>query len=655
MKYNSFNSKDKPQWVACDTETFIMIDDVKVSSEELDVLGTTQELSWFREHAKVQVYAWLVSDGIHFAWLETFEEFTEFLAVHNVKVCWWYNAKFDFAQIDYQLLTKGWSMVDKEVEANTFDSLHSDKGMRYSLVLNIDYKDKVHRVKNYDFYNFFSGGLEKCLVDFNVVDFNGKEIRKLKMDYQQADNVDYMMNDVHGLYHLVRIAGHQIESYGLKIFKTRPDVFTAGALAKKMLLRSLYKTTDDEFNVKVFKNRHPIHYELDDEIRMHGLYRGGITTLNIRYTNKLLRFNIYKYDFNSMYPSVMSIMPDLRCMPKLIDKKDESKYPKEKYCRILIINRLMGYMRDGMLPLWYSHITKDFTRQPYIAEDDVSLYIFEDELIEMSNWYDLDYNYDTLLVIEKMQEKGYSDFVNRFYKEKKEAKKEKNLAKEQFAKLLLNSSYGKLSENPRRLRSHRELNDKGAVHLVPDCYEVNDTKTLNVIQGALVTSLARIKLMKAIRLLCPVPSRDFVYCDTDSIHTRCYYADYNDTELGMLGYEGVFNASKYLAPKTYINMISDADKVIEFNVHTKGVPTKNVSTELKEKSVTEVDGVFSTLSSFKTLAGLNIVGGKALVPIIKCICKPDNVPVVLEDALVDEHDKDLELYDLDTIVKSTFD
>ena len=655
MRYNDFTNKDKPKWVACDTETFITIDGIKVSSDELKTLGSKQELSWFREHARVDVYAWLISDGTHFAWLESFEEFTNFIAEHNIKVCWWYNAKFDFAQIDYQLLTKGWLQVDKEVEPKTYDSLHSDKGMRYSLSLNIPYKDSCHRVKNYDFYNFFNQGLKKCLINFNVVDYDGNDIRKLEMDYQQGDNIEYMKNDVSGLYHLVRIAGLQIESYGLKIFKNRPDVFTAGALAKKMLLRSLYKTEDDEFNVKVFKNRHPINYELDDEVRQHGLYRGGLTTVNSRYVNKLLRFNIYKYDFNSMYPSVMAVMPDLRCMPKLVEKRFEARYPKERFCRILIIKRLMGFMKDGMLPFWYSHITKDFTKEPYIEDSDDALYIFEDELIEMQEWYDLDFHYDSLLVIDKMKEKGYKDFVDKFYKDKTDAKIEGNASKQQFAKLLLNSSYGKLSENPRRLRSHRELNDKGAVHLVPDCYEINDTKTLNVIQGALITSMARIKLLRAIRLLCKVPARDFIYCDTDSISTRNYYADYNDTELGALGYEGCFNASIYLAPKTYLNMIVDGEKVIELNAHTKGVPVINVLSEIEGKTVSEVSKIFSPLSTFNCLAGLNIVGGKALIPVKKCICKPDNVSIVLGDALVDEHDKDLELYDLDTKVKSTYD
>ena len=83
MIYNDFEKNKKYEWIAGDTETYTYIDGVKVTEPELIKLGKEQPSSWFREHASVRAYAWLLSDGVHFAWLESFEEYCEFCCEHK--------------------------------------------------------------------------------------------------------------------------------------------------------------------------------------------------------------------------------------------------------------------------------------------------------------------------------------------------------------------------------------------------------------------------------------------------------------------------------------------------------------------------------------------------------------------------------------------
>ena len=103
--YNDFAPFTKEEWGASDTETFTYIDGVKVSNDDLIRLGKTHNQAFFRQHASVRVWAWQFSNGKNFFVTNDFDEYIEFLCEHKVKAVWFYNAKFDFAQIDYQLLS----------------------------------------------------------------------------------------------------------------------------------------------------------------------------------------------------------------------------------------------------------------------------------------------------------------------------------------------------------------------------------------------------------------------------------------------------------------------------------------------------------------------------------------------------------------------
>lgn len=671
--YNDFDPFEKIIWGASDTETFTYIDGEKVSEERLKALGREHPQSFFREHASVRVWAWQFSDGAHFFVTNEFDEYINFLCEHKVKSVWFYNAKFDFAQIDYQLLTHNPAYRpllndDKKSTPFTFSSLHSDKGGRYSLKVWTPYKahGKGSRKSNrsvhtcsttfYDFCNIFGGGLKRLLEEFNVVDFNGQKIRKTSMNYQNVDefaltekDFEYLKNDTCGLYHLIRIASETLEHLtGYTLTKAKPDVMTAGGLAKKVLLRYLYPDIPEFKRKKAFQREHPITIEQDKFFREKRLYNGGVCMLNPAFQNRLItenemkaRFgqNMRRYDVNSEYPFIMSTMPDIYGKASVMtfsQWQKATKVFKETRVAIYMFNTLNMRIKAGYVASFRNGYNGEFEKNVNI---DNRYLIFENEVNELEHWYDIDNTVEKVIVYPTRKNEGYSRFVNDFYTLKKESKKAGEKAKTAFAKLLLNSSYGKLAERVVRAITYRDISpETGAVRLVNNGdIEVDETSMLSIVQGAYITATARVWVLSHIREICNehVTER-FVYCDTDSIHAFVTYDKADAYNLGGFKDESPeqgFNAIKYIAPKCYFDAKIDpaTGSTEDIEIHSKGLNVKLIADEFTDgvingaplwKNINDIDKRFATGQKFQPLSGMNIRGGKALIPIEKYLAKP---------------------------------
>ena len=651
--YNDFAPFTKEVWGASDTETFTYIDGVKVSNDELLRLGKTHNQAFFRQHASVRVWAWQFSNGKNFFVTNDFDEYIEFLCEHKVKAVWFYNAKFDFAQIDYQLLTHNpvyrlSTDEDGKQDGYRYESLHNDKGGRYSLKLwtpykahgkgsrNVDRHEHVHSTTFYDFCNIFGGGLSSLLKEFDVKDFDGNAIRKSAMDYQGVDeyhltenDLNYLKNDTCGLYHLIRIANDTLtELTGYSICKGKPDVMTAGGLAKKMLLRFLYPNTQEKYRKEKFQKEHPLTLEQDSYLREHRLYNGGLCILNEYFAGHIITDKMNRYDVNSEYPFIMSTMYDLHGDGvKMTEKQwDKLKY-KSGYERIFVFEELHGRLKENKIPCFRNGYTGKFEKSINIEQ---TYLMFEEEVNELKEWYNLDYDLTYYIVFKKRKLDGYANFVHTFYELKNESKKNGQKAKTKFAKLLLNSSYGKLAERVARRITWREINaETGAVHLVSkNENEVDESSMLSVVQGAYVTALARVWILSHIREICREDVlHKLIYCDTDSVHVLAEYDKADPYNLGGFKNEGEFNCCKYIAPKCYFDgKIDNEGRFSELEIHSKGLSIKLIEQEFKTptgwKSVKEVDKRFSFGEKFQPLSGMNIKGGKALIPIEKYLAKP---------------------------------
>lgn len=647
---NDFPRFQKIEWGASDTETLTYIDEKIVTDKELNDLVKKHSVAWFRQHTSVRVWAWQFSDGEHFFVSNDFDEYLTFLCEHKVKAIWFYNAKFDFAQIDYQILTHNppfelHSGDRGKAHAFSYESLHNDKGARFSLKCwypyrargkgskNVSRHEHVHSFTFYDFCNIFGGGLKNLLEEFNVIDFNGEKIRKSNMDYQAVDEknltldeIKYLENDTKGLYHLIRISNETLENLtGFSIVGAKPDIMTAGGLAKKVLLKFLYPNIEEpRERVREYQKEHRVTADIDLFFRARKLYAGGLCFLNQKYTGELIRGKkMFRYDVNSEYPFIMSRMPDVYGLPKKYETMPKIK-PNKLY--IVQFMDFYGEVKKNMLPCFRNPFTGDYEAKPYISEP---FCMFLDEFNELSHWYDFETQIEYVYEFNTRENPHYNEFVQNFYKLKNETKKTGEKAKNKFAKLLLNSSYGKLAERILREITVRELNEEtNAVHLVRTGEtELDDSGILSVIQGALVTSMAHIWILSHIREICGNVAENFVYCDTDSVHCFCEYPKANAFDLGAFKNEGCFNAIKYIAPKCYFDGKTDENGVLtEFEAHTKGLSTRTVMSEFATengfKPLEYIDKRFSYGEKYTPLSGMNVKGGKALLPLEKYLAKP---------------------------------
>lgn len=655
---NNWKEPFKTYTFAFDTENNILLNGKTVNEKELFLKLKDKTMEERRSMLESKVWAFQCYDEYNgFFMTNDFETWLEYQCRCGYKYGWCYNATFDFAQIDYEILGKGkdkWKQHERNKEKAynkkqpyTYESLHSNTGARYAYKLWFPYKNKsrhtyTHAIQYHDFMKFLGGGLKKLLEDLDVKDNEGISIRKLEMDYQSTNfenlsqnDIDYCCNDVKGLYFAIKQFNETIEEQSNKecsILGKKTNLMTAGGFAKRELLRSMYKDKSNNYlRLKQFQKDHPLTAEQDEYIRRNHLYRGGICFVNKNYKGKLIANRLmYRYDVNSEYPYAMSICRDLIGSPLKCSYNDYLKMKdKNEYEAIIALSSITGTLKENMVGLWYDPFVKDYV--DFINENQLHL-IFERELDEFSNWYDLEFNVKYVLLLRK-GDYNYKDFIIENYELKAKAKKEGNKTIEKATKLKLNSSYGKLSERIEREKGHYELNElTNAIHFIQDGVETNIQNAMNVIVGSLITSIARCYIMSKIREICSNVQDDFVYIDTDSIHCFKNYDRADAYSLGGLKLEATCEAIKYIAPKTYIDIEKVENGLVDLKaveIHSKGVNVKAVYSELRKGNVITLTSINDKIDygvKYICLTAMNVKGGKVLIPVEKYIAREELRP-----------------------------
>lgn len=672
---HNYKRPQKAVTFAFDTETQVYFKGKLLQTNQLFKKVRNLNNEQKRKALKNVTWAWQIYDDVNgFFMTNDFYEFLSYQCRCGYKFGWCYNATFDFAQIDYEILAKGllkWKPHThhekgshkgyNKGQAWTYESLHNDMGARYAYKLWLPYKHKnrhnyVHAVEYHDFMKLIAGGLARLLKDLNVVDNEGHEIRKLTMEYQAVntsinaisdDDIAYCENDVKGLFFAIKMFNETIEKQSnneLHIFGPNTNIMTAGGFAKYELLRSLYPNEKGKRKrIKAFQKQHPITQAQDEYLRKHHLYRGGLCIVNPLFKGKMITKRdhglMYRYDVNSEYPYSMTLINDL--IGKPIKKKYEEylkMQDKDNYEAVLILNSASGIIKDNYIGVWYDPFKREFV--DVIDENETHL-MFERELNELSQWYDdLTISCDDVLLWRKGG-KVYTPFVIQNYQTKAQAKAEGNKTLLQIAKLLLNSSYGKLAERVEREKGHYELNkDTGAIHFVREGVEIDTKSMMNVAIGALITATARCYILSKIREICGDDIKhNFVYIDTDSIHCFNEYEKADAINLGGLKLEATCEAIKYIAPKTYVDIekVND-DFTVDYDkieLHSKGINLEAIKKDLKKKQkgkrkgkplLSLIDAKINYGAKYVCLVAMNVQGGKVLIPCEKFIAREELRP-----------------------------
>ena len=619
--YNTTHCK----YVSADTETKLYYNGKLLTEDDAYILYRDNGQAWVKENITVNCYAFTLSTGKGFALFQNVDDFLIACAMLNVERVIWYNAKFDFSIFDYYFLTNGWKNASLEVKeqrgkglgkrrlnTNTYTSLNGEYGQRYQMqiwksYLNRNSQNSVHKFKMIDLCNISGGGLAKNLESWNINDEDGNPIRKLEMDYTQADimnadDMQYMINDVKGLFYLFEKINDTMQNItGFSLLKG--DYITAGGLAIKTLLKEMYGKTEHRYNKKLFRIQFPMSVKYDRYLRDNHLYLGGKCLVN-PYKTGVLQKNIYKYDVNSMYPTQMRNMLYPYGRSYVVKEIRDNKRIK-----VIKISYIYGLIKKDKIPIFQDFETKNYEDCILI---NTPFLIWYEELQELEKWYVLKYKIDEVYEYDGFECDGAIKFVDKFYNIKCNSKG----AVKSGAKLILNSSYGKLAQRIEITKGEYELSDKGYAHYVVSNTEIDEKSMLSVLVGSRITALARVSLMKYIREICNENVKDnFIYCDTDSVHALTEYKNTDENKLGYMKNEGVFKYALYIAPKSYFLM----DENGEYEAHTKGINTKVVKQALKGLPIEQAIKVFTANKTFKSLSGINCKGGKALIYIDKMI------------------------------------
>lgn len=372
------------------------------------------------------------------------------------------------------------------------------------------------------------------LAAYKKDDFEYWKMEKEYREEHKKEILRYLENDCVYLYELVEAF---ISRFGAKL--------TLASAAMNTLKGIVEEKTGKKFD----------KFNKYEDARYREFYYGGrcqaFVTGEVKGEHKI-------YDINSAYPRAM-----LDEHPSPLNKQfiiSNSKKLPVQGCYFAVIDAVSR----GALPY---RDDKDF-RLSFPSDNNIRRYY-------VTGW-EIQAGLETgTLDIKKIvewrkprQTINFKEYVDLFYTEKVEGKESGDKIKELFAKLFLNSAYGKFALNPDEFKEYKLVNyggypvecnnsnghddyelDSSWPDYGIDIYKRDDPKEhgfYNVSVAASITGWVRAYLWRAI-----CNSDAVVYCDTDSIICRGFYCDLSDNEIGAWKYEGTTDCGYIAGRKLY--------------------------------------------------------------------------------------------------------
>lgn len=526
----------------------------------------TSTKEWYDIDGYVRVWAWAVCEignpdnkkiGTDIS------EFIKFCSKKDNYKIYFHNLKFDGEYILYYLLTNGYTYVNdkKDRKDKTFTILLSDTGQFYSMEIYFKCENKKHinKVSIYDSLKILNFSVEVIANKFDL------PIKKLKLDYNKYRKIghkltieekNYIINDV------------EIMARALDI------MFNEGLDKMTMASNAI---NDFKELIPSFKNYFPeLSFDVDKVCRQS--YKGGWTYLNPKYKNKQVKEGLV-IDANSMHPAQMYSKYLPFGEPLYFDGKykDDICYPL--YIQVLTCS---FKLKKNKLPCIQIKNTPGFIDTEYIEDThnelvtlaltnvDLKLFFMQYEITSDISWGG-GYKFK--------QVKGlFCKYIDKWTSKKQQAKREKNNALYNIAKLMMNSLYGKFGLNPVVRSKYPYLKNDESVG-----YSVNPKEirpSIYVPVASFITAYSRYNIItnsQAIRdyTIEKYGIDYYIYSDTDSIHCLKLSEEelskvvkLDDYELGAYKIESTFVKGKYIKSKCYIELGEDG----KLNTTIAGLP-----------------------------------------------------------------------------------
>lgn len=509
------------------------------------------------EPDKTRVWAWgtcQIGDIEDFEYGTDIEGFIDWCKAGDNKTVYIHNLKFDGPFILDYLLKNGYDYSQTK-EDNTFNTIISDMGQFYKIeIIFKKMKKKYKKVEILDSLKKLPFTVEQIGKDF------GLPIQKVEVEKD--------------FYTRYRAPGHQLTEHEIHYLKH--DVQTVAIALGLQFAEGLTKMTtgsDALHNYKTrlggekgFRKLFPVlPLGIDKDIRY--AYKGGFTYLNKRYEGKDVKTGIV-FDVNSLYPAMMlnKVLPYGRPLPfkkKYVEDENYPLYIQVITCRFKI--------KPDHIPTIQLKKNRSFVPTEYIESSGL-----ERVTLVLTN-VDLQLFFDQYKVYEEEYEggwkfQGHRGFFDEYLGHWGKIKEENEGARRTWAKLMMNSLYGKFASRPEVLGKYPDLDDKGVVRYKDLPEGVKDP--VYTAMGAFITAYAR---ELTIRTAQSVYGR-FIYADTDSIHLEgeeIPQIDIHKTKMGSWKYEGTFRKARFIRAKTYIEDLPNKEGEYSLHVTCAGMP-KNV-------------------------------------------------------------------------------
>jgi len=498
-----------------------------------------------------------VTDGVEVKFFSTIDELFDFLDDVSKKeeraYFYAHNHSFDLTKIVQEVIEGG---IDLEIN---FGKTIIANGKVLQLVFerwqNIYFRDSMRVLLS---------NLDRVTRDFNCSIKKIDLSKKIKGKYKNKEDffkrvpvndkllIEYLKNDI--------LALHEALDKFMEVVDIKEEQVLTIASVAMAIFKKEFK---EDFNkLRYDKRGRVVKYSKELRDYMREAYRGGRVEVYKRYGRK-----IYMYDVNSLYSYVMKSY-EYPCgrynIYKGLDAQSRFIVLRKRRNRLGIVEATVDIPKQDICPL--PVLVREKLIFPYGR---VRFRWCTEEL-----FYAIENFNVKLIKVHKLIEwedkcKPFTNFVNKFYKLRKE---NKGTAKGTVGKLILNSLYGKFGMKEER----EEYINKEEFELAKGLFESEEKieikrklkilgKTFYVIEenfwrdyilvhiAAYISSYARLELLKKVKEL-----RDkgytVYYCDTDSIFTDCppqSFGNVDDKELGFWSLDKEIEEAIFIAPKTY--------------------------------------------------------------------------------------------------------
>lgn len=511
--------KNNPEWFVADFET------------------TTEK--YYIENGITKVWLYAISDKNSniIKYGNSIEDFFEFINSYKKNVIYYFhNLKFDGSFILNYLINNNYKYQEKITlsDTNKFSTLIGEMGEFYSIKYNVK---KNFQITFCDSLKLLPFKVEKIAIDF------GLPILKGKIDYDNyeinEETLNYVFNDVK----IVAMALNEIKKNGMIKMTTASCAY------------------NEYSNMTFYINNLFPDLEKDFLVKWRGAYRGGRSMVNDLHRNKILK-NVKRFDINSMYPYIMREME--------LPYGEPIKCNRNEYNFELYDVNISFKLKKGHLPCILKKGSLGFGEDSYYTEtegvENLKISSIDFQLLEIN--YDIEYLEFIEILGFKTTKYLFRKYIDKYY----EIKNREKGAKKLIAKLMLNSLYGKFGSKPEGKTKKPILVEES---LKFEYNEKEDMKHYYLPIAIAITSYAHKLLDDNIRY---TGIENFVYCDTDSIHTLGDLPKelIDNKELGKFKLEGIEKISKYIRQKCYV--VKDEDNSIK--ITCAGMPEN-----LKEKAI----------------------------------------------------------------------